>query len=106
MRTNLLRLAALLAFATSTAACATPGPLSVNPPRLTLPRLAIEPCKLPTLPDTPTEADLEAAYALRGSAVVQCDAARDLAVQTLISERELQDRWRQTQAPKPFWRVW
>jgi hypothetical protein len=22
------------------------------------------------------------------------------------AERELQDRWRQTQAPKPFWKVW
>ena len=53
----------------------------------------------------PTEADLEAAYALRGSAVVQCDAARDLAVQTLLSEREIQDRWRETQAPKRWFGI-
>ncbi len=48
----------------------------------------------------PTQGDLEAAYALRGAAVVQCDAARDIAVQTLLSERELGDRWREQQAPK------
>ncbi len=106
MRTNPLRLAAWVVFASLMTGCASQGQPSVNPPRLTLPRLATDTCKLPTLPDTPTEADLESAYALRGSAVVQCDAARDLAVQTLLSERELQDRWRQTQAPKPFWRVW
>ena len=72
---------------------------------MTLPRLATEPCELPTLPDMPTEADFEATYALRGSAVVQCDAARDLAVQTLLSERELQDRWRETQAPKRWFGI-
>lgn len=77
----------------------TSGPSPVAPPRLTLPRLASEPCPLPVLPDMPTQADLEAAYALRGAGLVQCDAARDLAVQTLLSERELGDRWRERQAP-------
>ena len=106
MRMNLLRLAAWVVFASLITGCASQGQPSVSPPRLTLPRLAIETCQLPTLPEMPTEADLEAAYALRGSAVVQCDAARDLAVQTLLSEREIQDRWREQTKPKPFWRVW
>jgi hypothetical protein len=73
---------------------------------LTLPELATRTCPLPTLPDSPTEADLEAVYALRGAGLVQCDVARDLAVQTLFSERELQDRWREMTKPKPFWQFW
>jgi hypothetical protein len=39
-------------------------------------------------------ADLESAYMARGLAVAECDAARRLAVQTLLAERALQDRWR------------
>jgi len=106
MRTNLLRLVAWTAFASLITGCVSQGPSSANLPRLTLPSLATEPCKLVTLPEVPTEADLEVTYALRGSALVQCDAARDLAVQTLLSERELQDRFREQTAPKPFWKVW
>lgn len=36
--------------------------------------------------------DLDAAYALRGAQLVACDAARRMAVETLIAEREMQDR--------------
>lgn len=68
--------------------------------------MATTACPLPRLPDNATEADLEAVYALRGSALVQCDVARNLAVQTLLGERELNDRWREQSAPKPFWKVW
>ena len=106
MRMNPFRVTGLLALLLTTGACATSAASPVALPRLTLPRLATEPCELPTLPDMPTEADFEATYALRGSAVVQCDAARDLAVQTLLSEREIQDRWREQTKPKPFWKVW
>lgn len=103
MRTNPFRMTGLLALLLTTGACATSAVSPVAPPRLTLPRLATEPCELPTLPDIPTEADFEATYALRGSAVVQCDAARDLAVQTLLSERELIDRWLEGSQKRPWW---
>jgi hypothetical protein len=75
----------------------------VAPPRLSLPTIAATPCKLDLLPAAPTQGDLRASYALRGEGLVVCDAARDLAVQTLLAERELQDRWREETAPKRGW---
>lgn len=75
----------------------------MSPPRLTLPTAAVTPCRLTRLPAAPTEADLETGYAQRGAALVLCDAARDLAVQTLKAERELQDRWIEQQNPRSFW---
>ncbi|MDI1281984.1 hypothetical protein [Brevundimonas sp.] len=56
--------------------------------------MATLPCPLARLPDSPTEADLEAVYMQRGGDLVACDAARQLAVDTLVAERALQDRWR------------
>ncbi|HVK42334.1 MAG TPA: hypothetical protein VM471_07640 [Phenylobacterium sp.] len=38
--------------------------------------------------------DLEAAYMDRGFRLAECEAARALAVETLLAERALQDRWR------------
>jgi len=75
-----------------TAACAT-SPQPVAPPRLALPDAAAKPCPLAVLPDNPTAADLDAAYMRRGAQVVACDAARALAVETLIAERRLIDEW-------------
>lgn len=46
------------------------------------------------LPAVPASADLEAGYMGRGADIVACDAARQLAVDTLKAERALQDRWR------------
>ncbi|WP_296168941.1 hypothetical protein [uncultured Brevundimonas sp.] len=46
------------------------------------------------LPDRPTKADLDAAYVTRGAQLVACDKARALALETLLAERALQDRWR------------
>lgn len=77
--------------------------MSVEPPRLALPTAATTPCRLDLLPETPTQGDLTASYLRRGEALVLCDAARDLAVQTLIAERALQDRWREQTAPKRGW---
>jgi len=105
MPPNPLRLIAPLALLVTMTACATPGPQSVEPPRLTLPKAAETTCTLDRLPPAPTEADLETGYARRGASIVLCDAARDLAVQTLIAERELQDRWREQQNPRPWWRI-
>lgn len=75
-----------------TAACAT-SPRPVAPPRLALPDAAAQPCPLAVLPDHPTAADLDATYMQRGAQVVTCDAARALAVETLIAERRLIDEW-------------
>ncbi|MDO9588603.1 MAG: hypothetical protein Q8R45_05305 [Brevundimonas sp.] len=46
------------------------------------------------MPDTPTHADLDVAYLERGARLVACEGARRLAVETLLGERALQDRWR------------
>ena len=75
-----------------TASCAGSPPIStVAPPRLTLPPAAIRRCALATLPPEPTMADLEIGYAARGAQIAACDAARQLAVDTLLAERLLQD---------------
>ncbi|WP_447910281.1 hypothetical protein [Brevundimonas bullata] len=45
------------------------------------------------MPEGARLADLEAAYLLRGAQIVACDSARRLAVEALIAERAMQDRW-------------
>jgi len=74
------------------AACAT-SPQPVAPPRLALPDAAAQPCPLAVLPENPTTADLDAAYAARGAQVINCDAARWLAVETIDAEHRLIDEW-------------
>jgi hypothetical protein len=59
---------------------------------------------LDRLPEAPTQGDLEAAYVARGAALVACETARELAVETLLAERALQDRWRAARAPRR--RLW
>lgn len=85
---------ALLACTLMTASCAASPPTFAAPPRLPLPGEAATPCRLDRLPETPTLADLESSYMARGRALADCDAARRLAVETLLAERALQDRWR------------
>ena len=95
MRTRLSIPPVLIAFALMTASCAGSARTSaVAPPRLTLPQTVVTPCALPRLPDSPTQADLESNSAARGAAIVTCDAARRLALDTLIAERRLLDAWR------------
>ena len=84
----------LLALPGMIASCAVSLPPSVEPPRLTLPGQATTPCVLERLPAAPTEADLEIAYLERGARLVACESARASAVETLMAERALQDRWR------------
>ena len=93
MRPNLYRASALLAFAIMTASCVSSPPPPVQPPRLTLPDAAAQPCPLAVLPPNPTQGDLDAAYATRGAQIVNCDGARRLAVETLQAERQLGDEW-------------
>lgn len=76
------------------ASCAGSLPTSrAAPPRLELDPRTAAPCVLPRLPDQPTVADLEAAYVRRGAAILACDGARRLALETLEVERALLDRW-------------
>ena len=89
-----------LACASMIAGCAVSPPPSEMPPRLILPAAAETPCRLHRLPDGPSHADLETAYARRGEALVLCDAARALAVETLRTERALQDQWRERTLPR------
>ena len=97
-----------LALLGMTASCAASPPLSAPPPRLILPQAATMPCVLERLPEAPTQADLEVAYIERGLRLVACESARGLAVETLMAERALQDRWRrETEArPRPWLRLW
>jgi hypothetical protein len=97
---------ALVAFPGMTASCAVSLPPSVEPPRLTLPRMATTPCVLERLPDSPTEADLEVAYIERGARLVACEQARGLAVETLLAERTLQDGWRRETEARRRPRAW
>lgn len=91
---------ALLGLASMTASCAASRPSSAAPPRLILPAAATTPCVLERLPERPTEADLEIAYIDRGVRLVACENARALAVETLLAERALQDRWRRETGPR------
>lgn len=94
-QTSLFKTIALLGCAIMTANCAASRPPSaMPPPRLILPNEASRPCRLAVLPEQPTRADLDAAYVTRGAQLVACDVARRLAVETLLAERALQDRWR------------
>ena len=97
-----------LALLGMTASCAASPPPSVSPPRLTLPQAVTTPCVLERLPEAPTRADLEVAYAERGLRLVACESARGLAVETLAAERALQDQWRhEVEArPRPWFRLW
>ena len=97
---------ALIALSGMTASCAASLPTSAQPPRLILPRAAVTPCVLERLPEAPTQADLEIAYVQRGAHLVACEGARELAVETLLAERALQDRWHREREGRPRPRFW
>lgn len=81
--------------------CANSPQPSATPPRMILPEAAATPCRLDRLPEGATQADLEASYAARGAALVMCESARSLAVDTLLAERVLLDRW--SEPPRRGW---
>lgn len=101
--TRWIRLAPI-GFTAMIASCAASLPPSAVPPRLTLPPAAARPCVLDRLPEAPAQGDLEVAYIARGAALAACETARELAVGTLLAEREIQDRWREAQTPRR--RLW
>ena len=92
-----------IAFSATIASCAASPPSSATPPRLILPQAALRPCVLDRLTESPTQGDLELTYVSRGAALAACEAARELAVGTLLAEREMQDRWREANAPRRLW---
>ncbi|WP_162997934.1 hypothetical protein [Brevundimonas lutea] len=53
----------------------------------------MRPCSLPRLAADASQEDLDRLYAERGAALVACDVARRLAVETLEVERGLVDDW-------------
>ena len=89
-----IRLAPLVLPVMIASCAASPRP-SAQPPRLSLPSAATTPCRLDRLPERPTLADFESGYMARGLRLAECEAARALAVETLVAERALQDRWRE-----------
>ena len=93
MRLHLFLVSVLLATTTMTASCVSSPPPPVRPPRLALPDAAAQPCALAVLPPNPTQADLDAAYATRGAQIVNCNGARQLAVDTQQAEHQLIDEW-------------
>lgn len=92
-----------LVCASMIAGCASSPPPSAAPPRMILPEAATTPCRLDRLPEAATRADLEASYAARGAALVMCDSARRLAVDTLLAERALLDRWSEPPGRRRPW---
>jgi hypothetical protein len=99
MLTRPLTLTVWLAYGLLITGCAKPPPAIA--PTLTLPEVVRQPCRLSFLPDSPTEADLEAGYADRGVAVALCDGKRDLAVQAFDAQSRAL-----APPPRPFWRFW
>lgn len=70
-----------------------------------MPETAQTPCQLPRLPAEPTAFDLETGYAVRGAAIVSCDAARQLAVDVHRAEHADEDAWLERVTPRPsLWR--
>ena len=92
-----LTLTAWLAYALLITGCASSPPQSA--PVLTLPEAARTPCQLPTLPDSPTIADLEVTHDARGLMLAVCDGRRDLAVQAFDAQSRAL-----TPPSRPWWR--
>lgn len=79
---------AVIVSATMASGCASLFQQAAPPPvRLELPAIVTTPCRLHTLPESPTWADLEAGYAIRGEQLVACELARQTAVFVLQTER-------------------
>lgn len=82
-----------LAIMLLTSACAHSPPEPVRPPRLEMPAAARQACHLERLPTFPTNEDVDNTLIARGVAIITCDGARELAVQTHDAEHDLVDQW-------------
>ena len=89
MPTRRLTLTALAACLMLNAACApwlrpsAPIPL----PILTIPETVRQPCRMPLLPQSPTQGDVDALIIQSGLAIIECDARRQLAVDILDAQQ-------------------
>lgn len=83
-----LILTGLTACAVLTSGCASWFPTPAPLPLLTIPDAVREPCRLPILPESPTWADVEAYYTLRGAALVECEARRRIAVDGFDAQQQ------------------
>jgi hypothetical protein len=70
-----------------------------------MPQAARQACHLERLPLFPTNEDADNTLIARGVAIITCDGARDLAVQTHDAEHALEDEWLRLQAErqKTWW---
>lgn len=102
------QLNALLVCGAMMSSCAGSAPTFADPPRLALPEAATRACTLRTLPEAPTQSDLDAAYTGRGADLLNCDGARKLAVDTKVAQDALVDEWVRIQRARgrPWWRPW
>jgi hypothetical protein len=84
-----LTLTALAVSMTLNAGCApwlrpsAPIPL----PILTVPDTVRQPCRMPLLPQSPTQGDVDALIIQSGLAIIECDARRQLAVDILDAQQ-------------------
>lgn len=53
----------------------------------------MQPCPVYRLPETPTQADFEAGYEIRGLQIAECDSRRRLAVDTVLEQQLANARW-------------
>jgi hypothetical protein len=63
-----------------------------------MPTEARKTCEASILPPSPTNADLDNGYDVRGAQIAICDGRRDLAVQAFDAQTRAL-----TPPPKPFW---
>lgn len=106
-----LTLIALAGCALLMTSCAGLTPRSTAAaPQVGMPAEARRPCSFPTLGggSFPTQSDLESAYTARGAALVACDGARGLAVQTHDDEHALEAKADAARAARarPWWKLW
>ena len=90
MRTRRLTLTALAAFSMLNAACAPwlrPSAPRPGPILLTVSETVRQPCRMPLLPQSPTQGDVDALIIQSGLAIIECDARRQLAVDVLDAQQ-------------------
>lgn len=90
MRTRPLILTALAVSMTLNAACAwlpRPSAPRAAPILLTVSEIVRQPCRMPLLPQSPTQGDVDALIIQSGLAIIECDARRQLAVDILDAQQ-------------------
>jgi hypothetical protein len=71
-----------------------------------MPQEAMRPCTLQRLPEHPTVGDLESAFEARGGALIACNAARRLAVDTYFAQQKLVEDQQEGRKSRGWWAFW